>query len=75
MVDAIDSKSIVSDGVRVQVPWLVPLSKFRTTIIVVLFYYHNNKKLYKIKKYDKIYPKQKTITKKKKGEYYGRKIN
>ena len=25
MVDAIDSKSIISDGVRVQVPWLVPI--------------------------------------------------
>lgn len=24
MVDAIDSKSIISNGVRVQVPWLVP---------------------------------------------------
>ena len=25
MVDAIDSKSIASNGVRVQVPWLVPI--------------------------------------------------
>ena len=28
MVDAIDSKSITSDGVRVQVPWLVPIKYY-----------------------------------------------
>lgn len=31
MVDAIDSKSIVSNGVRVQVPWLVPVYLNQTT--------------------------------------------
>ena len=37
MVDAIDSKSIISNGVRVQVPWLVPIKnnllKFKSFIM------------------------------------------
>ena len=36
MVDAIDSKSIVTSDVRVQVPWLVPY-KNKTTLQTVVF--------------------------------------
>ena len=36
MVDAIDSKSITSNGVRVQVPWLVPIEN-KTTLQKVVF--------------------------------------
>ena len=34
MVDAVDSKSTTSDGVRVQVPWLVPIIITSQIIII-----------------------------------------
>ncbi len=45
MVDAIDSKSIVSDGVRVQVPWLVPYCN-KTTFNKLFFMLYLNKEVY-----------------------------